>query len=461
MPRQESRLSEEFAVINYPPQNWVAKSNCQFDVVIVGGGMAGLAAAFALRKMGIERLQIYDKGIHGYEGPWLTYAHMPTLRSGKELVGPALDVPALTFRAWYTAKYGLKGWQNLSKIPTELWMGYLRWYQEALHLPVQNERTLKSIVPQTNGLLLQIDEEAITTQKLVLATGRSGFGGVQIPAFIAELPKSAYGTCYEPINFADLRGKKLGIIGGGASGFDFAATALEEGVSSVEMILRRNQLPSINKNISNTYPGYVEGYYYLTDEKKWAFQMEASARGITPPVEALLRIAKQPNFKLYLGTTIEKGSWDGEKVHLTTSRDILTYDYLLLATGFETDGTKQAELASHMDKILLWRDREAGKDKQDPLRFLNSPYLGPHFQFLEKEASSAPYLKDIYCFNYAATMSHGQISGDIPGIGVGASRLARGVAIDLFTQNPEPYFQRLKKFQVHEFDAKDFPFLRH
>lgn len=457
--RADSRLREEFVAINFPPQNWIVKSESDFDVVVIGAGMAGLAAAFALKRRGIERIQIYDKGVAGYEGPWLTYAKMPTLRSVKELVGPAQDIPGLTFRAWYESKVGRKGWEALGKIPTPLWMEYLRWFAQVLELPIQNERTLKAIYPGKNHLVLQIDEEHISTQKLVLATGREGFGGIVLPDFIHQIPKSCYSTAYEPIPFADLRNKRIGVIGGGASGFDAAATSLKEGVAEVEMILRRDKLPAINKGASNTYYGYVEGYFYLSDAERWQFQKEAVRKGIPPPVEALLRLQGEKRFKVLFNTCVERGSWDGEHVLLHTKGGLRKYDYLFLATGFATDGGKQPELAPFFDQILLWKDRPVAVGEAESARFLNSPYLGEHFQFLEKTERAAPFLKDIHCFNYAATMSHGQISGDIPGIGLGAERLARGIAIELFTENAGAYLKRLEKYQTAEFDAGDFEFL--
>ena len=63
---------------------------------------------------------------------------METLRSPKQLAGPALGIPSLTFRAWFEAQFGRDAWDALDKIPRLQWMDYLRWYREALALPVQN-----------------------------------------------------------------------------------------------------------------------------------------------------------------------------------------------------------------------------------------------------------------------------------------------------------------------------------
>lgn len=416
-----NRISQELSYINYPESSWVVSTVGSFDVVIIGAGMAGIAAAFALKKLGISKIALFDRSKEGYEGPWATYARMPHLRSGKDLTGPALDFPLLTFRAWYEAQGGV--WESLVKIPTGQWMEYLRWLRKVLDLPVQNERTLKRIEPYQDGLKLIVDEEEILTSKVVLATGREGFGGKKSP-----LP---FAHTNDPIDFTALKGKKVGIVGGGASGFDAAAEALVAG-ATVEMILRNEKLPAVNKAASMTYSGFSEGYYRLKDMQKWKLMEICYRNGIPPPHEAVERIIENPQFSI-----LRNAAPDPSK-----------YDFLILATGFEIDGRKQQELESFFDEILLWGDRI--EKNKSPDWFYRSPYLGDHFQFLEKNPGNAPYLKHIYCFNYAATLSHGLLSGDIPGIGVGASRLARGIASDLFTERWEDYYRRLKEFSEPE-----------
>jgi cation diffusion facilitator CzcD-associated flavoprotein CzcO len=53
------------------------------DVLIVGGGMCGQTAAFALMREGIRNLRVVDRAAMGGEGPWATFARMETLRSPK------------------------------------------------------------------------------------------------------------------------------------------------------------------------------------------------------------------------------------------------------------------------------------------------------------------------------------------------------------------------------------------
>ena len=62
---------------------------------------------------------VIDKEPEGREGPWRTYARMPTLRSPKDFTGPDLDVPSLTYEAWHTARFGAASWEDLDLIGRE------------------------------------------------------------------------------------------------------------------------------------------------------------------------------------------------------------------------------------------------------------------------------------------------------------------------------------------------------
>ena len=118
-----------------------------------------------------------DRAPAGYEGPWVTFARMDTLRSPKQLAGPALGLPALTFRAWFEAQYGRDAWDALYKIPRTQWMDYLRWYRRVLDLQVRNDTTLVALRPRDDGLLaLDVrgngEAQTLLARHVVLATGR-------------------------------------------------------------------------------------------------------------------------------------------------------------------------------------------------------------------------------------------------------------------------------------------------
>ena len=453
----EEQLNEELTLLEYPPLPWLepAPQNA-LNVAIVGGGMAGLAASFALMREGVTNLQVYDASPAGYEGPWATCARMLILRSPKNLVGPALNLPKLTFQAWYIAQFGKKNWESLYKIPTLMWMDYLRWYKQVLNIPIQNDCYVTRIEPKENLIQLNFSNRPpMLAQKVVFATGRSGFGGLRIPDYLQKIPKKCYAHTSEEIDFCSLKGKNLIVIGTGASAFDASATALEAGAATVTMLSRRPMIPYVNKFASATYPGFGNGYYLLPDSVKIKIMEHAKENGTPPPFESLDRVKKYPNFRVITGIKIEEVKLQNDTIRLLTKKENLQCDFIISATGYEINEKKESVLSEIIDDILLWNDSHETISKGLGLY----PYLGNHFEFLEKKIGKASYLRNIYCYNNSAKLSHGLTSSDIPDISTGATRLAKGIVADFFTQNWQVYFSRLQNYVKPEFFAKDYPFI--
>ena len=65
-------------------------------------------------------------------------------------------------------------------------------------------------------------------------------------------------------------------------------------------------------------------------------------------------------------------------------------------------------------------------------------------------------LAQIHCFNHAASLSHGKLSGDIPAISEGAQRLARGIASRLFDADRERHYDSLVAFATAELQGDEW-----
>ena len=55
-------------------------------------------------------------------------------------------------------------------------------------------------------------------------------------------------------------------------------------------------------------------------------------------------------------------------------------------------------------------------------------------------AAARAGLERIHVFNWGATMSHGALAGDIPGLQIGAERLAHGIARDLLVEDADRHY---------------------
>lgn len=458
--RLEARLREDLKFLCWPGKDWVPARAGVSDVVIIGGGMCGMVAWMALKTGGLHNMRILDRNPDGLEGPWLTYARMETLRSPKELTGPAFGHGALTFQAWYRAQFGAEDWKRLDKIPRPMWMDYLKWYRQTLEIPTENGVSVDRVEPEGDLLRLHLSgaaDASILTRKLVFATGRDGTGEPNIPGFVEGLPRRYWAHSADAIDFARLKGKRVAVVGVGASAVDNAAEALEHGAAEVRHLIRRKEMPTINKMMGIGSFGFTAGYADLPDEWRWRFMQYSFATQTPPPHGSTLRVSRHPNAYFHFGKAVSSTIKQNGAVRIGfadgTSHDA---DFLILGTGFTIDPMSRTEFGEAANDILLWEDvytPPAEEPSRDLGRF---PYLNPDFTFREKEPGRAPWLANIYCFNYGASASLGKVSGDIPGISEGAAWLSRAVASRLYQEDVQKHWETMLDYAKPELDGSEW-----
>jgi len=454
LPALEERIREDLAFLCYPGANWVPQKDGVTDVVIIGGGMCGLVAWLGLSTGGIRNVRVLDRAAKGREGPWLSYARMETLRSPKVLTGPAFGHGALTFQAWYRAQFGTQAWQKLDKIPRAMWMDYLSWYRDALDIPVENGISVDHVEPEGDLLRLTVsgaETGTILTRKLVFATGRDGTGGPNIPKFIENLPNHLWAHSADDIDFPALQGKRVAVIGVGASAVDNAAEALEHGAAEVRHLIRRKEMPTVNKMMGIGSYGFTAGFADLPDEWRWRFMQYSFSTQTPSPRGSTLRVSRHSNAYFHFGKAtarIEK-SGDAAIIHFADGTSYEA-DFVILGTGFVIDPMARTEFGDVAGEILLWKDvytPPEGEESDDLGRF---PYLNTDFTFQEKQPGTAPWLNNVYCFNYGASASLGKVSGDIPGISNGAAWLSRSIAAKLYAEDVQTHWQGMQDYASPE-----------
>lgn len=507
MEELNQRVKHDLSCIAFGGPGWVKPTSRPeghvYDVVIIGGGQSGLGAAFGLFRERIYNVLVIDENPEGLEGPWDTYARMITLRTPKHLSSIDLGVPSLTFRAWWEAQHGVEGWEQVDKIPRGEWMNYLRWFRQVLGLPVRNGRKLTLIEPLGDGLHRLHTEaaagvdggrgrsvegipagaqdgggvaetlstggqtaaaetvpaagqagapETILARKVVLATGIQGGGEWHVPRSIAErLPKSRYAHTSERIDFDAIRGKRIGILGGGASAFDNANHALTEGAAEVHVFVRRDRLPAVNPIRQMEVSGMIERFHTLPDADKYAVISHFFKFNQPPTNDTYQRAAAWPGFRLHLGSPwLDVAEEDGE-VRVTTPKGSFGFDFLIISTGLLSDLSLRPELKLLEPYAARWKDRYAAPPEwANPLLDAH-PYLTPGFAMTSRNEAGEKLLHGLFIFNYSALASCGLSASAISGTRNAVPKLSAAIADQLFLDSKVETLESFFAYQEEEF----------
>ena len=450
--RLEASLARGLERLNHPPAAWTPEvagpdGRPAADVLIAGAGMNGLAAAFALRRLGIDRIRQVDARPAGLEGPWLSYARMELLRSPKHLVGPALGLPDLTFRAWWEAQHGEAGWEQLGFIRREDWARYLAWYGRVTGARVESETRLAGVEPAGRFVAARLEgpgvAQTVYARQLVLATGRDGQARPRVPDPFVPFMGRGVRHSSEPLDPAALRGRRVVVVGLSASAFDNACVAAEAG-AEVVLLGRAGRLPLVNKMKGTVYPGFAHGFPDLPDAERLAWLRHVAAARVAPPRHTVQR-AMHARVRIVLGVETEEVRADGGVLVLRTVKGAFTADEVILGTGFRFDLGAAPELSAIAPRVLLWRDLDLGCDNGGEAadEYLDCPALGRGFEFRARPGVDPEGLARIRCFTHAAQPSLGNLANDIPQASDGAERLARAVARDLFVEDMAHHRARL------------------
>jgi FAD-dependent urate hydroxylase len=453
----ESRIASDLARIAHPRAPWLEPKagpdgRPAHDVIIVGGGQSGLATAFGLLRSMVTNIVVLDQAPAGLEGPWRSYARMHTLRSPKDFTGPDLDIPSLTYQSWHEAKFGVESWMNLDMIPKGHWADYLAWYAHVTRLPVRNEVRVTGISEEAGLLRVETtgpdSDGTMFTRKLVLATGQEGMGGWTIPEPFAGLPASRRAHVADAIDFTALEGRRVAVIGAGASAFDNAATALEAGASEVHLLCRRAEAQVIQPYRWLTFRGFLRHLGDLDDAWRWRFmhKIMTMREGFTQAAHD--RCARHSAFQLHQGAPVLSAAMKGDHVILELPRCELAVDFVITATGIDIDFASRPELRDAAGNIASWSDRYLPPDGERDERLGRFPYLSTGYALTEREPGKTPWLRNVHLFSIASTMSFGASGSSINAMTTAVPRLVSGVTRDLFSDDAERHWAALNAYDV-------------
>jgi cation diffusion facilitator CzcD-associated flavoprotein CzcO len=462
----EAAVRKDLERLEYPKRPWVLSRHTRdgrpiLDVLIIGGGQSGLAAAFGLMREKVDNLLVVDDSAPGFSGPWKTFARMHTLRTPKHLTGPDLNLPNLCFQTWYEAQFGEDAWKAVGLVPKELWADYLHWYRQVLAIPVRShtrvgalswlaeERCFAVPVLPTDR---QGPEETLLARKVVLATGIDGSGRWETPSQVTHLPRELWAHTRDDIDFEALRGKRVGVLGAGASAFDNASVALERGAAEVHLFYRRKTLPTVNPYRWAEFVGFLKHHGDLPDADRWRFIRRILEMGQLPPHDTYHRARALAHFHLHAESPWRDVQAVEGAAQVTTPRGTFTFDKLIVGSGTVTDLSLRPELAQLVADIALWKDRYTPPPAEAHEDLGRHPYLGPNFEFQEKIPGRAPYLGAVFNYTFGCLLSLGFGGASISGMKYSLPKLVSGITRQLYLDDKDAFFDSLMKFDLKEFE---------
>jgi cation diffusion facilitator CzcD-associated flavoprotein CzcO len=448
-----ARARDDLLRIAHPAMPWLEPrigpdGQPALDVLIVGAGQSGLAIASGLMRARVDNILAVDRAPRGQEGPWLTYARMHTLRSPKHYTGPDLGLPTLTYQAWHEARYGPAAWHALDMITREDWASYLEWVRDTAGVPVRNNAAVNDIAPAADSLLaVGFDDGSVRfARKVVLATGQDGAGVWWMPDFVARLPERFRAHAADPIDFAALRGRRVAVLGAGASAFDNAAMALEAGAEQVVLFCRRPEPQVVQPYRWLTFAGFLRHLSDLDDAWRWRFMSRVLGMREGFPQQTYDRCAFHAAFGLQTDAPWTGARVMGDAVAVETPIGQHTADFLICGTGVEMDFARRPELVRIAGNIARWSDRyDPPADERDD-RLARFPYLAPDFSLLPRAPGLTDWMTNIHMFNIASTMSFGPSGASINAMTTAVPKLVRGLTRGLFMGDVERHWRSLQKY---------------
>ena len=208
--------------------------NTALDVAIVGAGPYGLSIAAHLQAQGIH---------FGIFGPPMEVwrQHMPQgmlLKSDGFASNLSDPEGSFTLKQFFQVR-GLAYDDTRTPVPLETFVEYGLAFQERL-VPHLDSRRVARIERAAGAFQIQLEDGArFEARRVVMAVGISHFA--YVPGLLSHLPKDLLTHSSDHHDCSVFRGKKVTIIGAGASAVDMAALMHESGVD-VTLLARASKI---------------------------------------------------------------------------------------------------------------------------------------------------------------------------------------------------------------------------
>lgn len=204
------------------------------DVCIIGAGPYGLSIAAHLRAKGVS-FRIFGKPM----STWST--QMPKgMRLKSEGFASSLSEPSSTFTlAQYCRESGLPYFDIGLPVPLSTFIAYGLEFQKRFVPNLERVQVVK-VRPSANGYELWLENgEIVSGRRVIMAVGITHFA--YLPDVFVKVPRELISHSSDHSDLQKFKGKRVGIIGAGASALDLAALLRRAG-ASVELFARTDTI---------------------------------------------------------------------------------------------------------------------------------------------------------------------------------------------------------------------------
>jgi Pyridine nucleotide-disulphide oxidoreductase len=225
------------------------------------------------------------------------------------------------------------------------------------HVPELENLQIRSLSRHAAGFELETQTgEIIGARRVVVAAGILNFA--HVPPLLADLPKGWVSHSSEHSDLAGFRGRRVAVLGAGASALDLAALLLEAG-ATVDLIARRNVIAfhsapveprSFIQSLQAPRSGLGTGWRsrMCTDAPlvfhamPQSFRLRVVERHLGPAPCWFIRDAVAGRLPMHLSATISSARVVDGRVRLSFSQPNLPetqidVDHVVAATGYRVD----------------------------------------------------------------------------------------------------------------------------
>ena len=306
------------------------------NLLIIGAGPFGLALAAYAKDLGMDfviagrPMEFWKKNMP--EGMYL--------RSASDW---SLDPTGKASIMNYLAKLG-KTPEEVEPISRDFYLEYCQWFQE--QHGIQSLPFYVTKLEKTNGHFTAELENGnvIEADQVVVAIGMGYFKN-QPSELTATLPKGRYSHTCDAVDFKGQKGKRVLILGGRQSAFEWAALLNDEGAAEVHLS-HRHESPKFTASdwswVSPMVDGMVSNpawFRNLPQEEQTAITKRMWGEGRLKVEPWLEERVMKPNTHIHekagLASCIELS--DGALEIKLDNGDSFDVDDVILATGYKVD----------------------------------------------------------------------------------------------------------------------------